>query len=128
MMAGKARLFDDQDALAAVLAADEPQTCKSIGRTVRGYDDARWSAARFGLVVTGNVAKFGQNPPLQAHLIATGDAVLVEAAPRDQIWGIGYGRDNPAVHDPLRWRGQNLLGFALVKVRAILRGEQLQSE
>src|SRR5215467_11097005 len=46
-----------------------------------------------------------------------------EAAPRDKIWGIGLGRENPAVHDPLRWRGRNLLGFALVKVRAVLRGE-----
>ena len=123
MMAAKARLFGDLEALTAILDADEPLACKKIGRTVRDYDDGRWSAARFDLVVTGNVAKFSQSQPLRDHLLDSGDAILVEAAPRDQIWGIGFGRENPAVHDPLRWRGRNLLGFALVKVRGILRGE-----
>ena len=123
MMAAKARLFGDREALAAILAAGDPLACKNIGRTVRNFDDGRWSAARFELVVAGNVAKFGQNQPLRDRLVGSGDAILVEAAPRDQIWGIGLGRANPAVHDPLRWRGRNLLGFALVRVRAVLRGE-----
>jgi predicted NAD-dependent protein-ADP-ribosyltransferase YbiA (DUF1768 family) len=35
MMAAKARLFGDKEALAAILAADEPVVCKRIGRTVR---------------------------------------------------------------------------------------------
>jgi ribA/ribD-fused uncharacterized protein len=126
MMAAKARLFGDQEALAAILGADEPHACKKVGRSVRNYDDGHWSAARFGLVVTGNIAKFSQNQPLRDHLLGSGDAILVEAAPRDQIWGIGFGRDNPAVNDPLRWRGRNLLGFALVKVRAVLRGELIE--
>ena len=123
MMAAKARLFGDQDALGAILGAEGPLTCKKIGRTVRNYDDGQWSAARFDLVVVGNSAKFGQNAPLREHLLGSDDAILVEAAPRDTIWGIGLGRENPAVQDPLRWRGRNLLGFALVKVRAVLRGE-----
>ena len=123
MMAAKARLFGDQKALAAILEADEPLACKQIGRSVRNYDDGHWSAARFELVVAGNLAKFSQNQPLRDHLLGSGDAILVEAAPRDQIWGIGFGCDNPAVHDPLRWRGRNLLGFALVKVRTVLRGD-----
>jgi len=123
MMAAKARLFGDQEALAAILRADEPFACKKIGRTVRNYDDGQWNAARFDLVVAGNIAKFSQSQPLREHLLGSDDAILVEAAPRDKIWGIGLGRENPAVHDPLRWRGRNLLGFALVKVRAVLRGE-----
>ena len=122
MMAAKARLFGDHEALAAILRAGEPLACKELGRTVRNYDDARWAAARVDLVVAGNIAKFGQNAPLREHLLGSGDAILVEAAPRDQIWGVGLGRENPAVHDPMRWRGRNLLGFALVRVRAALRG------
>ncbi len=123
MMAAKARLFDDPDALATILGADDPLACKNVGRTVRNYDEEKWSAARFDLVVAGNIAKFGQNEALYDHLLASEDAILVEAAPRDSIWGIGLSRENPVVHDPLRWRGRNLLGFALVKVRAVLRGE-----
>src|SRR5262249_57786248 len=86
MMAGKARLFADQMALAQVLAATSPADAKAIGRTVRGFDDARWSEARFAIVVEGNVAKFGQHPDLLACLLETKDKVIVEASPRDRIW------------------------------------------
>jgi len=53
-------------------------------------------------------------------LIATGDRVLVEASPRDTIWGIGMGASNPDAKDPTKWRGRNLLGFALMEARASL--------
>ena len=47
-------------------------------------------------------------------------AILVEAAGRDTIWGIGLGASNEKASDPLRWRGHNLLGFALTEVRESL--------
>lgn len=123
MMAGKARLFGDDEALAEILAAGDPATCKALGRRVRGFDDARWKQARFDLVTRGNAAKFGQDDALRDYLLATGDDILVEASPRDRIWGIGLGRSNERAHDPRTWRGRNLLGFALVRARSILRGE-----
>ena len=43
--------------------------------------------------------------------------MMVEASPRDRIWGIGMGKANPDAENPLRWRGTNLLGFALTEVR-----------
>lgn len=120
MMASKARLFGDARVLDEILAAPGPREAKALGRQVSNYDDARWAAARSEAVVAGNLAKFGQNPELRAFLLGTGDRVLVEAAPRDTIWGIGLGPNNPAVSDPTRWRGRNLLGFALMEVRARL--------
>ena len=50
-------------------------------------------------------------------------AILVEAAGRDTIWGIGLGQNNPKSRDPIQWRGENLLGFALTKVREKLLNE-----
>lgn len=47
--------------------------------------------------------------------------VLVEASPVDRIWGIGLATDDPRADDPGRWRGDNLLGFALMDARAALR-------
>jgi FixJ family two-component response regulator len=38
--------------------------------------------------VNGNVEKFRQNPAMREFLLSTGNTILVEAAPRDQIWGI----------------------------------------
>jgi ribA/ribD-fused uncharacterized protein len=122
MMAEKARLFGDAETLARILAEPEPARVKALGREVRGYDDAAWAARRFDAVTEGSCAKFSATPELRAYLLATGDAVLVEAAPRDQIWGIGFGRESPLVSQPAKWRGQNLLGFALMRARERLRG------
>lgn len=123
MMAGKARAFADTDALSRILAAGSPFECKQIGRQVRGFDPDRWNEVCFDHVTAGNVAKFSQDAALGAYLMATGDEILVEAARDDRVWGIGMSRDDPGAHDPLAWRGRNLLGFALVRTRGILKGE-----
>lgn len=122
MMAGKARLFSDETALAKVLAARSPGAAKAAGREVRGFNEEIWARHRFELVVRANVAKFGQNSVLADYLATTGDKVLVEASPVDRIWGIGLARDHANAQKPQRWRGLNLLGFALMKTRAILAG------
>ena len=120
MMAEKARLFGDHVALARVLRADSPGEAKAIGREVRGYDDARWAAVRFDAVSRGCEAKLRQHEALGQYVLRTGDAVLVEASPRDRIWGIGMSASHPDATDPRKWRGENLLGFALMKARAAL--------
>jgi len=117
MMAGKARLFGDEDGLATVLATRSPAAAKAAGRKVRDFDERAWVDARYEIVVAGNLAKFGQHEDLREFLIGTGDAVLVEASPFDKVWGIGMGPNNPDVTSPLKWRGLNLLGFALMDVR-----------
>lgn len=122
MMAEKARLFEDAAMFERIVATDDPAEAKALGREVRGFDQERWSAARFGIVVAGGEAKFGAHEGLRTFLLGTGDEVLVEATPRDRIWGIGMGRDNPAARDPRRWRGKNLLGFSLMEVRRRLSG------
>lgn len=123
MMAGKARLFGDTAIRAEVLAARTPDKAKAMGRKIVGFDEARWTQARYALVVDGNMAKFSQNPALGDFLRATAGQVLVETSPVDFIWGIGLAKDDPDVQVPANWRGLNLLGFALMEVRARLLGE-----
>lgn len=120
MMAGKARLFRDAAACTRILRARTPAEAKAIGREVQGYDDDAWAKARGDVVVQGNVAKFGQNAALGEFLRRTGKRVLVEASPRDTVWGIGLGASNPDARDPAKWRGRNLLGFALMEARTAL--------
>jgi ribA/ribD-fused uncharacterized protein len=121
MMASKARLFGDDEALAAILQTSDPAAVKKLGRGVRDFNENAWAAERFELVTRGNVAKFGQDAAYRAYLLGTDEDVLVEAAPRDMIWGIGLGRDHPKAADPRTWRGKNLLGFALIRARQALR-------
>ncbi|SEM15766.1 NADAR family protein [Streptacidiphilus jiangxiensis] len=123
MMAAKARLFGDEASVPAILAARTPAEAKVLGRKVTGFDEERWEAERFELVVRGNVAKFGQDAALREYLLGTANRVLVEASPRDSVWGIGLGAANEAATDPQRWRGLNLLGFALMEARDRLAAE-----
>ncbi|CAM5483701.1 MULTISPECIES: NADAR family protein [Streptomyces] len=121
MMAEKARLFKDADAERQALAADHPSLAKKAGRLVRGFDNAAWERERFRIVVEGSVHKFGAHPELRAFLLGTGDRVLVEASPVDRVWGIGLAARDEGADDPERWRGPNLLGFALMEARERLR-------
>lgn len=120
MMAEKARLFEDEATRARILLASSPGAAKRLGREVRGFEQSRWEAARFEIVVRGNRAKFEQHLMLRDFLLSTGGRVLVEASPMDRIWGIGLAADDPRVENPGLWRGLNLLGFALMEVRRLL--------
>lgn len=120
MMWRKAMLFDDPATAARILAVAHPSQAKNLGRRIRGFDEDVWQRARSEIVVAGSVAKFGQDDALRAYLLGTGTRVLVEASPRDRIWGIGLTADDPRASDPARWRGLNLLGFALMRARAEL--------
>jgi ribA/ribD-fused uncharacterized protein len=128
MMAGKAQLFGDHEALSAILETPDPAQAKELGRSVRGFEEDVWRQHREPLVVAGNWAKFGQHPALGRFLTSIREDVIVEASPRDTIWGIGLGQENPKARDPRQWRGLNLLGFALMKVRADLRKGAMRSE
>lgn len=121
MMAEKARLFGDEETRARIVEADGPDAAKKLGRRVRGFEESVLERERFAIVVAGNRAKFEQHPSLGAFLLGTAERVLVEASPLDRIWGIGLGAEDPAARDPERWRGLNLLGFALMQVRDGLR-------
>jgi ribA/ribD-fused uncharacterized protein len=117
MMASKARLFGDAEAERMAVEARNPALAKKAGRLVRGFDGTTWERERFGIVVEGSVHKFAADPGLRAFLLGTGNRVLVEASPMDRIWGIGLAADDERAADPERWRGLNLLGFALMEAR-----------
>jgi ribA/ribD-fused uncharacterized protein len=121
MMAAKALLFGDAETAARIQTAPHPGAAKALGRQVRGFDEQHWARRRFDLVVTGNLAKFGQHRDLRDFLLGTGSRILVEASPLDRIWGIGEAADDERARSPQQWPGHNLLGFALMEVRHQLR-------
>lgn len=120
MMAEKARMFGDQEMLGLILEARQPKAMKAYGRSVRNFDKDRWDSACYGIVKRASMAKFSQDPALWDFLRKTKNRILVEASPRDRIWGIGMGKSNPDAECPVKWKGTNLLGFALTEARDIL--------
>lgn len=122
MMAEKARLFGDENVRSQIIGCNKPAEAKELGRTVVNFDEQLWNQHRYETVVRGNVAKFSQNIALKEYLLQTNDRVLVEASPVDAIWGIGHAADHANAERPELWRGMNLLGFALMEARDIIRG------
>ena len=109
MMAEKARLFQDNEILAQIIDASHPGEAKKLGRKVKGFKQEIWLEHRFPIVVKGNLGKFSQNRDLKEFLLNTGDRILVEASPRDHIWGIGIDRINPDAENPYQWKGKATL-------------------
>lgn len=117
MMAKKAECFGDKEALEQILAARDPAQMKALGRQVRSFDVKIWDEIKFDVVLNASYLKFSQNAPLRDFLLQTGSKVLVEASPVDKIWGIGLGASDENAQNPMKWRGRNLLGFALMRAR-----------
>ena len=123
MMVRKARLFGDEPSANLILNTATPNEAKALGRKIQGFSEDLWLAHREEIVFTGNLAKFSQHSSLKQFLLDTGETILVEASPTDTIWGVGLAQDNPLICDPSSWKGLNLLGFALMKVRDCLRNQ-----
>ncbi|KAK1623540.1 hypothetical protein BDP81DRAFT_299314, partial [Colletotrichum phormii] len=123
MMHAKALLFTDPSVALSVLKADHPRKVKALGRKVHNFNEAVWNENRERIVREGNLLKFRSAPGLRRQLLATGGRELVEASPRDRIWGIGFAPEKAAGVDRDRW-GLNLLGKILMEVRGVLRDEE----
>ncbi|KAJ6486784.1 hypothetical protein C8R45DRAFT_268521 [Mycena sanguinolenta] len=132
MMLHKALLFSDFDVAREVLSIDgtskqDMTKVKRLGRKVKNFNEDVWVKNRERIVLEGSLHKFRQNPELKEKLFATGETTIVEASPRDRIWGIGCGQAKAMSGARFRW-GLNLLGKALVKARTVLREDEGEAE
>ena len=124
MMAEKARMFHDKEMLSLILGAKHPKAMKAYGRSVRNFNQEIWENSCYDIVKKASMAKFSQNRELWEFLRSTKNRILVEASPRDRIWGIGMGKSNPDAKCPVKSKGSNLLGFALTESRDILMEQE----
>ena len=120
MMYKKAVCFQDYDTAGRILETEDVSQIKKLGRKVSNYDENSWNGVRQIVVYRGLLEKFGQNDELKKLLLETGDSVLAECAVKDRIWGIGLSMTDPDRLDRVCWKGQNLLGYALMMVRETL--------
>lgn len=121
MMWQKARLMGDRDKAAQILAAPTPQRAKQLGGEVKPYDGNLWDAVREQMVYYGAREKFLANELERGELLATRSSLLAEASPIDKTWGVGLDADDPRFVNPAKWKGDNFLGRALMRVRADIR-------
>jgi ribA/ribD-fused uncharacterized protein len=102
MMYKKAMLFEDEEVANAIMRTNNPREQKALGRKVRDFDGDVWNRVCRDYVYEANYAKFTQDETLLKQLMETGDKEIVEASPKDKIWGIGLHYDDERIHDKSR--------------------------
>lgn len=125
----KAMFFGDEETAWSIRQTSNPKEVKHLGRQVRGYDDKRWLVVREDMMYQACLAKFTGNKKAREYMMSLPkDCYFAEASPFDTIWGIGWEENHPNALAPGAWRGQNLLGNCLNRVRAaLLYGEKKNS-
>ena len=126
IMYRKCMAFGDEKSAAAVMKTADPAKQQEIGRCAKNYIDSVWKAMRQSVATVGLLEKFRQNEELRNKLLDTGDAYLVECARLDKAWACGRGLDEEERFDASLWTGSNILGFALMEVRNMIRSEYNQ--
>jgi ribA/ribD-fused uncharacterized protein len=121
IMYSKASMFSDQESMKQIMRATNPAAIKKLGRGVKGFKRDQWEPQIPVIADLCNMAKFSQHAELTTRLLSTGEAVIAEASPTDRIWGIGV--DAEKGKDVRTWRGDNLLGKSLMRIRKQLRAQ-----
>lgn len=120
MMAEKALLFKDMEMYQKIRSSSDPASQKAYGRAVQNYNDKEWNLQRLDSVFSANMYKFSQNQKMKKLILSTKGKILVEASPRDKIWGIGLDRYDAIRISADKWPGKNYLGKVLMLVRECL--------
>ena len=115
----KAMYFGDKEIANQIYNEKIPGKCKKLGRKIVSFDKDEWFLVCEKIMERAVYDKFSQNKDLLEELLDTkyDGKKFVEASPYDDIWGIKLGQDNPDADDETKWRGLNLLGKVLDKVR-----------
>ena len=114
----KAQYFRDYETGTRIVnEGHDPKIAKDLGRQVKNYDDKKWSLLREYYMYLAVKSKFESFDELSNLLIDTGNKILVEASPIDKIWGVGIAEKDDNILDEANWKGLNLLGIVLMKVR-----------
>lgn len=121
IMYQKCGTFGDKASALQILDTNDTATQQAIGRKCQGYIDSVWAGMRQTIAIHGLLAKFQQNDDLRQKLLDTQDAFLVECAVSDRTWACGVSLSDDKRKDASNWLGKNILGFALMTVRSMLR-------
>jgi len=117
MMMHKAKVFGAIDIYNEMKTFNNASAIKQLGREIPNLSDTIWDKHKLEIVERANYLKFTQNNDLLKKMIEHKDLVIVEASPKDKIWGIGLHFDNDNVLDETKWKGQNLLGKCIMNAR-----------
>lgn len=126
LMYHKAKMFGDISIASQILRTSDPQKHKELGRKVIGFKQEIWDEKKYPLMVAILKEKFldPRNEYHLSELLKCKGKMIVEASPRDNIWGVGLSIEKcMKTENSSKWKGQNLLGKALEEVLAYILGK-----
>jgi ribA/ribD-fused uncharacterized protein len=124
IMLCKASLMGDTKTFNLILKAPNPYIAKKLGRQVHPFNEELWQKNVCYIAKDIVICKFNSSETLKKKLLDTDDALLAETSPRDKIWGIGMS-NNLDISYPYKWKGCNILGWALMEARDVLKNNNL---
>jgi ribA/ribD-fused uncharacterized protein len=92
-----------------------PNEAAKMGRRRTHQLRPDWEEIKDRVILRGVLRKFETHADIRAVLLATGEELLVENAPKDYYWGCGTDGS-----------GQNKLGQVLMTVRTLLRSQEVR--
>ena len=124
LMSAKAELFGDQQSVVKIHRTRDPVEQKRLGHKIQNYRQDKWESEMEGILFKGLMAKFEQNLDAANFLLATEDNNIIEANPKDSVFGVGLGLNQQDIWKRSMWKGANIQGKTLEKVRSILKEKQ----
>lgn len=113
----KAKFFNDEQIAEKIIQARTYRTAKNLGKKVSGFEEESWKQVREDMMYNALKAKFDTNEDFRQALLSKEfrGKTFVEASKYDSIWGIGISVKD--AFEGKEWKGNNLLGKALTKLR-----------
>ena len=113
----KALHTGENETACKILQTNEPLEQRHLGNRLKPTQD-QWDNIRAEqFMEAATKAKFQQNINLKNELINTGNKLLIQFSAHDKLWGVGLNIHSIEARDKTKWKGQNLLGTILSKVR-----------
>jgi hypothetical protein len=115
----KAVLFHDAETANKIVHCKTSKEAKALGREVAPFDQEKWNRFKEILMECTLLKKYEQNEVFRNTLMNPEyfNREFVECNPYDSIWAIGRSEEDPLCDDMSTWRGTNLLGKILTKIR-----------
>ena len=114
----KALFFNDYEIAEKILHCKSSFEAKELGRNVSNFKEEEWEIYREEAMFIACKNKFQQNIDLKEMLLITGNKILVEGNSHDYIWAVGLDFNDRLIENENNWKGLNLLGKCLMKVRS----------
>src|SRR5262245_34951708 len=102
----QAQKFPDAAYAERIRLTKSPTIAARLGRSRKEPVRNDWTEVKDSIMRQGVLCKFRSNPDIREVLLSTGDAILIENAPRDYYWGCGSDGT-----------GLNMLGQILIEIR-----------